>query len=1487
MKKKTRILITLLAIFYLNHSYGVNIYWVGNSGKWSDLSHWALTSGGNVRPSAIPGAGDKVIFDANSFSEPNHVVLMDLQNTFCFSLDMSKVDKKTKIQGLKTGVLNIFGNFLLTDNIIFNAPNEVNFSSLENNALIQMGGNSFAGLVRFRENSGSFQLNGDIKIDSILILESGFFSSKGFKIKTKFLRIYINNSKTNINLDNSNIEIWGKKYLNIDATGTISYFGGNFSGNNTSFILTSDDASFRANSIAGKLRWDALNFTSQFGISNLSVDSLNLNKLFLNNETFVRGSISMDSLSLGKGRTYRFQGGKNYRFKYLSAQGDCANHIQIFSETPGLKAKFISNSNEIKGDFLILRDITGTGLAKFMAINSSDLGNNEGWSFPLKGNTNLYWIGGTGNWYDTKNWSYESGGKPSYCVPSSATNVFFDEFSFSDSGGAVSLDIEDAYCRSMNWIGVKGKVSFKGDRTENLHILGSLYLDENVIWDIYGDVYFEGSEVSSGINIFGIKMENQTIKNNLYFNGLSNWKLEDNLIVTSNLFLNKGGLITNDKFLQCFRFLSESAENRFLMLGNSLVVILGDISRSSLAIYSNNFLLFSGNSLIKIINPTSVNISGNNPLKFNYFEHNSSLSISVGNSFFAKNPVIQFNSFKSNNDLIVGGKFLRFIRWEVTGGHKYKINIGDTLYVNDLKSTNKCNELIYFGSSQDDLRSSIYFENNHNLENFIVKDLISIGIGKAKFQNSVNLGNNINIDFVSKIERTLYWVGGAGLWTDNSHWSLESNGVGGECIPTPIDNVVINEYSFSNREESIVLDKHAYAKNLSIKGILFSPNIYTKSETDLDIYGNLYFPSRDSARIFIFKLGFKGSLTMNSIHLSGQSLNNVLFGGSGRWTIMDSLKCNRLYLYNGILNTNNNKIVIGQFLENYNLAKKLILGSSHCYITDVYFQCISNYFIIEPGNSTLEFTNNGALIENFSHNYHRILFSNIKSNGRLETWSGTSNIKTLDFRSNGTINGKHVMDSVLLYPGKSYKLDAYNPQEITKYFRVIGNNCNPIELNSTQVGIQAKIIMNSGIIIGDFIQMRDQIGIGAIKFNAGFRSVDIGKSNNNWIFDTPSSFIPEGFLGPDLVLCKNKPITLNAYTYSPDEKYKWFNNSVEPLMKVELPGKYWAEVTFGNACTIYDTIQIIKGPEFKVVLPEDTTICKGEFIDINASISEPEAFYEWQDGSQSSSYKISNEGVFHVSVALKGCTERDSMQVYTKDLPIFKLGQDTTLCDRPNHRINVTIPPESTIKWNTGSLNPIIDVNRTGTYIATANLNECKWIDTIAITFVSPIDVNLGKDTTICEGKNILLATKAKGDKYVWQDKTIGKEFLAERDGFYKLQVYSGNCVYSDSIYINTKKCIVYSVFAPNVFSPNNDGVNDDFRLFFQPDTKIVSFEMLIYDRWGKQVFQTNTNEVGWNGNINGILANSGVYIYHFRVEYIDENGPGKDFKSGNISLIR
>jgi hypothetical protein len=49
-------------------------YWVGGSGNWSDLSHWATTSGGTTRNTQIPTANDRVFFDALSFNGAGQTV---------------------------------------------------------------------------------------------------------------------------------------------------------------------------------------------------------------------------------------------------------------------------------------------------------------------------------------------------------------------------------------------------------------------------------------------------------------------------------------------------------------------------------------------------------------------------------------------------------------------------------------------------------------------------------------------------------------------------------------------------------------------------------------------------------------------------------------------------------------------------------------------------------------------------------------------------------------------------------------------------------------------------------------------------------------------------------------------------------------------------------------------------------------------------------------------------------------------------------------------------------------------------------------------------------------------------------------------------------------------------------------------------------------------------------------------------------------------
>lgn len=94
-------------------------------------------------------------------------------------------------------------------------------------------------------------------------------------------------------------------------------------------------------------------------------------------------------------------------------------------------------------------------------------------------------------------------------------------------------------------------------------------------------------------------------------------------------------------------------------------------------------------------------------------------------------------------------------------------------------------------------------------------------------------------------------------------------------------------------------------------------------------------------------------------------------------------------------------------------------------------------------------------------------------------------------------------------------------------------------------------------------------------------------------------------------------------------------------------------------------------------------------------------------------------------------------------------------------------------------------------------------------------------------------------------------------------------------------------VFAPNAFSPNNDGINDFFNIQggVQLD-QVVRLE--VFDRWGNLIYQGNNlspspNE-GWNGRVNGVYADRGVYV--FNAQLLLSDGSEKNL-SGSVVLIR
>ncbi len=89
-------------------------------------------------------------------------------------------------------------------------------------------------------------------------------------------------------------------------------------------------------------------------------------------------------------------------------------------------------------------------------------------------------------------------------------------------------------------------------------------------------------------------------------------------------------------------------------------------------------------------------------------------------------------------------------------------------------------------------------------------------------------------------------------------------------------------------------------------------------------------------------------------------------------------------------------------------------------------------------------------------------------------------------------------------------------------------------------------------------------------------------------------------------------------------------------------------------------------------------------------------------------------------------------------------------------------------------------------------------------------------------------------------------------------------------------------VYAPNAFSPNGDGINDAFRIGV---SFIGSANLVIYNRWGKKIFESSSLDVAWTGICSdGAVAPEGVYV--FKVEAVGFQGQAVHH-TGTVTLLR
>ena len=90
------------------------------------------------------------------------------------------------------------------------------------------------------------------------------------------------------------------------------------------------------------------------------------------------------------------------------------------------------------------------------------------------------------------------------------------------------------------------------------------------------------------------------------------------------------------------------------------------------------------------------------------------------------------------------------------------------------------------------------------------------------------------------------------------------------------------------------------------------------------------------------------------------------------------------------------------------------------------------------------------------------------------------------------------------------------------------------------------------------------------------------------------------------------------------------------------------------------------------------------------------------------------------------------------------------------------------------------------------------------------------------------------------------------------------------------------TLYAPNAFSPDGDGVNDHFQIRGQG---VEDYNLEIYNRWGQMVFQSENISTKWNGEYRGKQVPIGTYVY--QVKGISVSGNEVMVKDGFVALVR
>ena len=377
--------------------------------------------------------------------------------------------------------------------------------------------------------------------------------------------------------------------------------------------------------------------------------------------------------------------------------------------------------------------------------------------------------------------------------------------------------------------------------------------------------------------------------------------------------------------------------------------------------------------------------------------------------------------------------------------------------------------------------------------------------------------------------------------------------------------------------------------------------------------------------------------------------------------------------------------------------------------------------------------------------------------------------------------------------------------------------------------------------------------------------------------------------------------------------YQWNTGDTMSTIENISSGAYQVVIDDANGCR--DTADILVDQPDSLVSQIDLISdyngfpikCSGDvngWIELTVSGGSPDYEYHWLNrNSKSNRLDSLSKGWTKFWVEDKyGCRILDSVFL-TEPPPLdVMVGATKSGCD-DDHLGSAYVTAWGGVggfdyQWNTTQSGDTINDLKSGEYIVTAtDANDCVIYDTVEVEqHVDPrISVNI-LDTVVEYGKSVRLRanSNARQGIFIWSpqedvscDTCNSTEVFPTEELIIQVKVIDENgCEAWADIVIKVK--ITKRVWAPNVFTPDGDRLNDGFTLFGNATLQTIE-ALSIFDRWGEQVFfkenfEPGIPELGWDGLLNGTAMNPAVFAWVARVRFVD--GEVRTL-SGDVTLIR